>query len=219
LGPRSETLSDLQLQLLADEEPGITVDEVEAEARRAPLTDAPPRQRRPHPGRQRLPENLPRVEEVVPCAVQTCGKCGAATSVIGYDESEQLDVQPARHAQALCRNGQTSNGTPVMASISGVSHGQTPVRCNRFGLRSERKNLRAACLSHRAARTYTPESRTALGVPAGCLRFVQSESNPRHYLKTTRHDSTKTTVRLGARAGPHARQTLTFAFADPNNRN
>src|SRR5229473_8537522 len=61
LGPRSETLSDLQLQLLAEEEPGTTLDEVEAEARRAPLTEAPPRQRRPHPGRQRLSEKLPRV--------------------------------------------------------------------------------------------------------------------------------------------------------------
>jgi len=97
LGPRSETLSDLQLQLLADEEPGTTLDEVEAEARRTPLPVVPPRQRRPHPGRQRLPENLPRVEEVVPCAEQTCRQCGAETAVIGYDESEQVDVQPARY--------------------------------------------------------------------------------------------------------------------------
>lgn len=97
LGPRSETLSDLQLELLADEEPGATIDEVEAEARRAPLPDVPPRQRRPHPGRQRLPENLPRVEEVVRSAEETCRQCGAATAVIGYDESEQLDVQPARY--------------------------------------------------------------------------------------------------------------------------
>ncbi|HEY6273519.1 MAG TPA: IS66 family transposase [Terriglobales bacterium] len=103
LGPRSETLSDLQLQLLADEEPGTTVDEVEAEAMRASLADAPPRERRPHPGRQRLPENLPRVEEVVPCAEQTCGKCGAATAVIGYDESERLDVQPARYFVRLIK--------------------------------------------------------------------------------------------------------------------
>lgn len=38
LGPRSETLSNLQLQLLADEEPGATRDEVEAESRRERLT-------------------------------------------------------------------------------------------------------------------------------------------------------------------------------------
>jgi transposase len=97
LGPRSETLSDLQLELLADEEPGATLDEVEAEAQRAPLPEAPRRERRRHPGRQRLPENLPRVEEVVRCAEQTCGQCGAETAVIGYDESEQLDLEPARY--------------------------------------------------------------------------------------------------------------------------
>src|SRR5437764_5790358 len=55
------------------------------------------RGRRPHPGRQRLPENLPRVEEVIRCAEQSCRQCGAATALIGYDESEQLDVQPARY--------------------------------------------------------------------------------------------------------------------------
>ena len=49
LGPRSETLSDLQLELLADQEPGTTLDEVEAEAERAPLAEAPPRPRRKHP--------------------------------------------------------------------------------------------------------------------------------------------------------------------------
>jgi transposase len=97
LGPRSETLSDLQLELLADQEPGTTLDEVAAEAQRPPLPETPRRERRPHPGRQRLPENLPRVEEVVPCAEQACPQCGAETTIIGYDESEQLDVEPARY--------------------------------------------------------------------------------------------------------------------------
>jgi transposase len=97
LGPRSETLSDLQLELLADQEPGTTLDEVAAEAQRPPLPEAPRRERRPHPGRQQLPENLPRVEEVVPCAEQACPQCGAETTIIGYDESEQLDVEPARY--------------------------------------------------------------------------------------------------------------------------
>jgi len=96
-GPKSETLNDLQLELLADQEPGTTLDEVAAETQRAPLTPAPARERKSHPGRQRLPESLPRVEEVVPCAEQTCRQCGAETAVIGYDESEQLDVVPARH--------------------------------------------------------------------------------------------------------------------------
>src|SRR5512141_2861037 len=97
LGPKSETLNDLQLELLADQEPGTTLDEVEAESERAPLPAAPPRERKPHPGRQRLPEHLERVEEIVPCTEQTCRQCGAETAVIGYDESEQLDVVPARY--------------------------------------------------------------------------------------------------------------------------
>jgi transposase len=101
-GPKSETLSDLQLALLA-EEPGTTLDEVEAESKRAPLTSAPPRERRRHPGRQRLPEHLERVEQIVPCAEQTCRQCGTETTVIGYDESEQLEVVPARHFVRVIR--------------------------------------------------------------------------------------------------------------------
>jgi transposase len=97
LGPRSETLSDLQLQLLTEEEPGTSVDEVEAEARRTPLTEAPPRQRRSHPGRRPLSKDLPRVEQVVPCPQQTCAQCGSETAVIGYDESEVVDREPARY--------------------------------------------------------------------------------------------------------------------------
>jgi transposase len=95
-GPRSETLSDLQLKLL-DQEPGVSREEVEAEAGREPLVNSPLRERKPHPGRQRLPQNLPRVEEVIPCAQRKCKECGAETIVIGYDESEQLDVEPARY--------------------------------------------------------------------------------------------------------------------------
>jgi transposase len=97
LGPRSETLSDLQLELLADEEPGTTRDEVEAEAGRERIVNMAPRERKPHPGRQRFPQNLPRVEEVIPCVEHRCKECGAETTVIGYDESEQLDVEPARY--------------------------------------------------------------------------------------------------------------------------
>ena len=100
-GPRSETLSDLQLKLL-DQEPGVSQDEVQAEAGREPLVDPsqdnlPPPERKSHPGRQRLPENLPRVEQVIPCAEQKCKQCGAETTVIGYDQSEQLEVEPAHY--------------------------------------------------------------------------------------------------------------------------
>jgi transposase len=97
LGPHSETLSDLQLELLAEEEPGVTAEEVEAEARRQPVPQKPSAEPKPHPGRRRLPENLPRVEQVLRCAEANCGRCGAETSIIGYDESEVLDVEPARY--------------------------------------------------------------------------------------------------------------------------
>ncbi len=96
LGPHSETLSDLQLELLAEEEPSATGEEVEAEARREPLPPKPARKRKPHPGRRPLPENLPRVEQRIACADVNCKNCGAETAIIGYDESEQLDHEPAR---------------------------------------------------------------------------------------------------------------------------
>jgi len=106
LGPRSEKLSDLQLALL-DEEPSVSTDEVAAEAEREPLPEtvtptashAPKRKRETHPGRQSLPAHLPRKEETLACPPQacTCKHCGQAMAVIGYDESEQLDVEPAQY--------------------------------------------------------------------------------------------------------------------------
>src|ERR1022692_59215 len=65
-GPKSETLSSLQLELLAEEEPSATRDEVEAEAQREPITQTVASKRKPHPGRKPLPDKLPRVEEVIP---------------------------------------------------------------------------------------------------------------------------------------------------------
>lgn len=97
LGPRSETLSDLQLNLLLNEEPGVAREEVEGEANRERIEKAPPRIRQRNPGRNPLPAHLPRLEEVVPCPSLHCNQCGAETTVIGYDESEVLDKQPARY--------------------------------------------------------------------------------------------------------------------------
>ena len=54
LGPASETLSDLQLELLVEEEPSVTREEVEAESQREAISLAPPRARKPHPGQARL---------------------------------------------------------------------------------------------------------------------------------------------------------------------
>jgi transposase len=98
-GPGSEKLSSEQLELL-ELEPGVSHAEVQAESQREPLpAPAKRNQRRPHPGRQTLPAGLPRVERVIPCAPEqcTCRACGKPTEVIGYDVSEQLDVEPAKY--------------------------------------------------------------------------------------------------------------------------
>jgi transposase len=123
LGPKSETLSSLQLELLAEEEPSATRDEVEAETQREPITQTVARQRKPHPGRKPLPDNLPRVEEVIPCATCTCASCGEQTAVIGYDESEVLDVEPAHYfvrvtkrEKRACRR--CENATVIAATLA-----------------------------------------------------------------------------------------------------
>jgi transposase len=96
-GPGSEKLSNAQLELL-ELEPGVSNAEVEAESQREALP-ASPKTKRKHSGRQSLPSNLPRIERVIACAPEqcVCGGCGAETSVIGYEESEQLDVEPAKY--------------------------------------------------------------------------------------------------------------------------
>ncbi|HZM10520.1 MAG TPA: IS66 family transposase zinc-finger binding domain-containing protein, partial [Candidatus Limnocylindrales bacterium] len=96
-GPGSEKLSNAQLELL-ELEPGVSPAEVEAESQReSPTSGKKPR--RKHPGRQSLPGDLPRVEKIVGCTPEQCqcGGCGGATTVIGYEESEQLDVEPAKY--------------------------------------------------------------------------------------------------------------------------
>jgi transposase len=124
LGPRSETLSNLQLKLLTEEEPSTTRDEVEAESRREVLTRTPPRERNSHPGRKPLPEHLRRVTDVMVCKEQACPGCGEQTTVIGYDESEQLDIEPARYfvrvtrrEKRACRRCSTVTAAPLAERI------------------------------------------------------------------------------------------------------
>jgi transposase len=103
-GAGSEKLSNLQLEML-EQEPGVSQAEVQAESERPVIEgDAVEvagyrRQRRPHPGRQSLPAELPRVEKVIACPAEqcVCGQCGQPTTVIGYEESEQLEVEPAKY--------------------------------------------------------------------------------------------------------------------------
>jgi transposase len=99
----------------------VTVDEVEAEAQRGePVVEAPPREgrsHRKHPGRERLPEHLKRVESIVACQDRNCACCGQETEVFDYDISEQLDVEPARYfvrvikrEKRVCRHCERPNG-------------------------------------------------------------------------------------------------------------
>jgi transposase len=96
-GPGSEKLSDAQLELL-ELEPGVSGAEVQAESER-PAVQPAAKRKRPHPGRQELPADLPRVERVLTCTPEqcVCQGCGKETVVIGYEESSQLDVEPAKY--------------------------------------------------------------------------------------------------------------------------
>jgi transposase len=138
LGPHSETLSDLQLELLAEEEPGATGEEVEAEGRREPVPQKPSRERKPHPGRSLLPENLPRQEEVIPCADANCKTCGGATSLIGYDESEQLDHEPARWFVRVVKREKRACPACAKKGCSTVAMPELTPRIVEKGLASDR---------------------------------------------------------------------------------
>lgn len=106
-GVSSEKLSSAQLELL-ELEPGVCDEEVQAESECGAL---PPESEKPegqpdqkpagtrHPGRQSLPSHLPRKERVIACTTEQCtwGGCGTATTVIGYEESEQLEMEPAKY--------------------------------------------------------------------------------------------------------------------------
>jgi len=132
LGPASETLSDLQLELLVDEEPSATREEVEAEARREPIATAPPRERKPHPGRKPLPDSLPRIEEVI-AGEASCTRCGGATRVIGYDSSEVLDREPVKWFVRVTKREKRACG-----KCSGVQMPELAPRIVEKGLASDR---------------------------------------------------------------------------------
>ncbi len=103
-GPGSEKLTSQQLELL-EFEPGTSNLEVAAEGTRDALPATPDKKKRKHPGRQTLPANLPRVERVIVCTSEqcVCGGYGQATTVIGYEESEQLDVEPVKYFVLVTR--------------------------------------------------------------------------------------------------------------------
>jgi transposase len=99
-GPKSEQLSDGQLELL-EGEPGVAATEIETEAQRTAEEKQAVEKVRPrqHPGRAELPAHLPRREQLIVCTPEQCRcrQCGQVKDVIGYESSEELDVEPASY--------------------------------------------------------------------------------------------------------------------------
>ncbi|HEU4760602.1 MAG TPA: IS66 family transposase [Dehalococcoidia bacterium] len=136
-GPGSERLSSEQLELL-ELEPGVSNAEVQAESERAPLPSSAKKSKpRPHPGRQELPAELPHVERVIACAPEqcACAVCGQPTEIIGYDVSEQLDVEPAKYFVVVTkREKRACQG----CQQGGVTAAPVPARIIEKGLVSDR---------------------------------------------------------------------------------
>ena len=134
-GPGSEKLSDDQLELL-ELEPGVSSAEVEAESQRQQL-QLPLKAARKHPGRQELPADLPRTEQIIACTPQqcVCGQCGQQTTVIGYESSEQLDVEPAKY---FVRVTKREKRACKACEEQGVQAAPLPARIIDKGLASDR---------------------------------------------------------------------------------
>jgi transposase len=96
-GAGGEKLSQAQMELFALD-PVVSEVMVQAESELALVRRSTNRFCK-HPGRQELPANLPRVERILPCTPdqRVCKSCGKETVVIGYEESSQLDVEPAKY--------------------------------------------------------------------------------------------------------------------------
>ena len=90
-------LSQVQMQLF-ELEPVISEMTQQAKSEHAP-TPRPTKKSVKHPGRQVLPANLPRIERILPCTPdqRVFKRCGKETVVIGYEESSQLEVEPANY--------------------------------------------------------------------------------------------------------------------------
>jgi transposase len=122
-GPKSEKLNDAQLELLYLE-PGVHAAEIEEEASQTITYQR--KARNPKPGRQELAEHLERVEEIIACAPEQCrcGRCGQETGVIGYDSSEQLEVEPAKYyVRVIKREKRACQSCPDQ----GVSSARVPL--------------------------------------------------------------------------------------------
>jgi transposase len=142
-GAGSEKLSNLQLEML-EQEPGVSQAEVQAESERPVIegdsVDVAGYRRMkqcPHPGRQSLPPELTRVERVIPCPAEQCmcGQCGQPTTVIGYEESEKLEVDPAKYFVLVTKR---EKRTCKCCDRARIISAPAPVRIIEKGLVSDR---------------------------------------------------------------------------------
>jgi len=131
-GASSEKLSDGQLELM-EGEPSVEKAEIEKEAALLPEAkeeaDRHAKRSRQgiHPGREPLPAHLPRIEQIIPCSPERChcGQCKKETSVIGYEKTEILDVEPAKYfVRVLLREKRACRDCEEM----GVATAAMPVR-------------------------------------------------------------------------------------------
>ncbi len=123
---KSERLNSWQRDLFEEDwhtDIGAIEAEVESLQDTSPKTTVA-RPKRQHPGRQRLPEHLPRIEHRHEPESCQCGNCGQDLVKIGEDIHEQLDVEPAkffvhRHIrpQYACRDCETITAEPVPPAI------------------------------------------------------------------------------------------------------
>jgi transposase len=163
-GPKSEKLGNDQLQLL-ELEPGVSSAEVEREAEREPLPASSPvtkknRTSGNHPGRQELPAGLPRVEKLVRCTPEqcVCKSCGKDTVVIGYEQSERLDVEPAQYIVVVTKREKRA----CKGCADGVTAAPLPERIIEKGLVSDRlviNTLVSKYSDHCVPRTYLQQWR------------------------------------------------------------
>jgi len=121
---------------LLELELGVSSAEVQAESQREQL-QLPLKSARKHPGRQELPAELPRTEQIIACTPEQCrcGNCGKQTAVIGYETSEQLDVEPAKYFVRVTKREKRACRD---CEEQGVQSAPLPARIIDKGLASDR---------------------------------------------------------------------------------
>jgi transposase len=129
-GAGGEKLSKAQMQLF-DLEPAVSEMTEQAGSEHAPVNRSTKKSMK-HPGRQELPANLPRIERVLPCTPDqcVCKRCGKETVVIGYEESFQLDVEPAKYFVVVTKREKRACGSCEELGVVSARH------CHRGSLRS-----------------------------------------------------------------------------------